>query len=191
MENLLCETISENQKILNELSEFRNEFNKICEVCCETLNKQGKIIACGNGGSAADSQHFVGELMGRFLKDREPIPAISLSADTSVLTCISNDYGFEHIFSRQIEGIGKPEDVLFVITTSGKSSNILRALDAGSDKKMKKVGLLGGDGGYAKGLCDYSIVIPSFSTPRIQECQMMVIHAICEAIENNIGLLKL
>lgn len=149
-----------------------------------TVFKQGgKALICGNGGSAADAQHFAAELIGRFRKERPALPALSLSTDTSALTAIGNDYGFKEIFARQILGLGKAGDVLIVFSTSGKSENILEAITAARKKDMAVLGLTGKSGGKMEALCDLTIKVNSNDTPRIQELHIFIIHCICAMID--------
>ena len=131
-------------------------------------DRQGnKVLLAGNGGSAADAQHFAGEIVGRFLMERNAIPALSLCVDPSVMTCIGNDYGYEEVFARQVQGLGKEGDAFIGISTSGNSENIIRAITEARKKNMFVVGFLGKDGGKIKDLCDVALVVPSNSTPRI------------------------
>jgi D-sedoheptulose 7-phosphate isomerase len=143
----------------------------------------GKLLVCGNGGSAADSQHLAAELAGRYLHDRPGWPALALTTDTSALTAISNDYGFERVFARQIEALGRPGDVLLVISTSGNSANCVSAVEAARDGGLRTHGLLGGDGGALRDLVDSPLVAPGGATPRIQEMHILLIHALCEILE--------
>lgn len=147
-----------------------------------------KLLFCGNGGSAADSQHLASELTGRFVRERKPLPAIALTTDSSALTCIGNDYSFEEVFARQVVALGRPGDVLIGISTSGNSRNVSRAVDAARAAGVLSVGLLGRDGGELRGKCDISIVVPSESTARIQECHILIGHTLCEIVENELGL---
>jgi D-sedoheptulose 7-phosphate isomerase len=148
-----------------------------------TLKSGGKVLACGNGGSASDAQHFVAELVGRYLEDRRALAAVALNTDTSVLTCVSNDYSYDRVFARQIEALGRPGDLLLVITTSGRSPNILEALRTSANLKMKSAALLGRDGGPARALAGLAIVVPGHETARIQECHGLMIHLLCEALD--------
>jgi len=149
----------------------------------QTLKSGGKVLACGNGGSASDAQHFVAELVGRYLEERRALAAIALNTDTSVLTCISNDYSYDRVFARQVEALGRPGDLLLAITTSGRSPNILEALRTSANLKMKSAALLGRDGGPARALAGLAIVVPSHETARIQECHGLMIHLLCEALD--------
>ncbi|MDA1124890.1 MAG: SIS domain-containing protein [Crenarchaeota archaeon] len=153
--------------------------NKIIE-CLESENK---IIIFGNGGSASDAQHFAAELIGRFRIERKSLSAIALTTDTSIITAIGNDYGFDHVFERQCNGLVKKNDIIFAISTSGKSKNVIEGVNASKNKGAMIVGLLGNDGGIIKSLCDISLVVPSKSTPRIQEVHRLIMHAICELVD--------
>lgn len=142
------------------------------------------IFACGNGGSATDSMHLCEELVGRYKGDRMPLSAVSLNTDTSVLTCIGNDYGFEAIFSRQVEALGKPGDLLVGFSTSGNSENIFNAFEAASELGVTTILLTGAEGGKIKAIADHSILVPSTDTARIQEIHTFILHAWLELIEN-------
>ena len=159
---------------------------KTVSIITDCIEKKKKVILMGNGGSAADAQHFAGEFINRFLMERKPLPAISLSTDTSVLTCIGNDYSFNEIFKKQVEALAQEGDILIGITTSGNSENILEGFKAGKQMGTINVGLLGKDGGLAKDFCDISLIVPIEKTPRIQEVHITVIHIICEIVEKNI-----
>jgi D-sedoheptulose 7-phosphate isomerase len=145
----------------------------------------GQVLACGNGGSAADAQHFVAELVGRMSVERGPLPAISLSSDPSVVSALGNDYGFEFVFSRQVEGFGRAGDVFLGITTSGASPNVLAALKSAHSRNMKTL-LLTSTRSSENSLCDVLIKVPSRSTQRIQEMHMLILHTICEQVDNAI-----
>jgi D-sedoheptulose 7-phosphate isomerase len=149
----------------------------------DSLRAGGKLMVCGNGGSAADAQHWAGELVSRFHYDRPGLPAIALTTDTSILTAIGNDYGYERLFARQVEALGRPGDVLFAISTSGRSPNILAALKAAKERQIVTVGFTGASGGTMRELCDICLRIPSDSTPRIQEGHEVLGHAICAMVE--------
>jgi len=135
-----------------------------------------KLLTAGNGGSAADALHLAEELVGRFSKDRRSLPAVALCADPTLLTCIANDYGFEQVFARQVEGLGQPGDVLVVFTTSGNSPNLIRALHAAKARGLRTIAVLGKEGGAAKGLADCELIVPSGVTARIQEVHTFVLH---------------
>jgi D-sedoheptulose 7-phosphate isomerase len=148
------------------------------------LRAGGKLIVFGNGGSASDAQHMVAELVGRYTVKRQALAAIALTTNTSSLTAIANDFGFEDIFARQLEALAKPQDVVLAISTSGNSPNVLRALDTAKTLGLKRIGLTGNDGGKLRDIVDISLIVPSSSTPRIQEVHTLVIHILCGIVEN-------
>jgi len=152
------------------------------------IEKGGKILFCGNGGSAADSQHLAAELVVRLRSsfNRPAIPAIALTVDTSILTAGGNDYGFDYVFSRQVEALGREKDALIAISTSGNSLNVIKAIEEAKKKNMFVVGFLGGNGGKIKDMCDISFVAPSNKTARIQETHILVGHILCEIIEETL-----
>ena len=152
------------------------------------IKNKGTVFWCGNGGSASDSLHLSAELIGRLNKNRRPLASISLSGNPSTLTCISNDFGYNKVFSRQIEALGKKNDVLVAISTSGNSLNILDAIKMAKKKKMKIISLLGKSGGKSKGLSNINIIIPSNSTARIQEMHILIGHIICDLTEKKLKL---
>jgi D-sedoheptulose 7-phosphate isomerase len=141
---------------------------------------------CGNGGSAADAQHLAAELIGRYKLDRAPLPALALTVDTSALTAIANDYSFDEIFARQVRGIGRANDVLIAISTSGTSSNVLRAIEAAREKGITTIGLTGQSGGRMRQLCDICVSVPSDQTNHIQEMHIAIGHMICGAVEQRL-----
>src|SRR6185369_2844616 len=142
-----------------------------------------KLLVMGNGGSAADAQHFAAEIVGRFKLERAALPAVALSTDTSILTAIGNDYGFDSVFSRQVEALASAGDVVIGISTSGNSPNVLKALELARGRGCRTVGLLGKDGGSIKAVCDLALVVPSSDTPRVQEGHITIIHIICDLVE--------
>jgi phosphoheptose isomerase len=147
----------------------------------------GKVLICGNGGSAADAQHFAGELVGRFkISERPGLPALALSADTAVLTAWSNDASFDDIFARQVQAFGRPGDVLVSISTSGRARNVVNGMAAAQREGLRTIALLGGDGGDARALADLPIVVPAKDTQRVQEVQILVIHLLCELVEERL-----
>ncbi len=149
----------------------------------EALRRGNKVMFCGNGGSAADSQHLAAELVGRYRRNRPGLAALALTVDTSALTAIGNDFGFEEVFRRQVEALGRPGDVLVAISTSGRSPNVLRAVEAARALGLKTVGLTGKDGGPLAGLVDVALVVPSEDTARIQECHITLGHILCDLVE--------
>lgn len=163
------------------------EIRKASELFLEVIKNKGKILTCGNGGSAADAQHFAAEWICRYKDDRRPLPAVALTVDTSALTAIGNDYGFDYVFSRQVEALGNPGDVLVVLTTSGRSKNILNAIESAKKKNLKTILLTGKKGESLKNSVDVAIVVPAEETARIQEVHAIVYHTWCEYIDSNLG----
>ena len=149
-----------------------------------SLAAGGKILVCGNGGSAADAQHMTGELLGRFLMERPSLPAVALTVDTSTLTAIGNDYGYEDVFSRQVQGLGRPGDVLVAISTSGNSGNVVKAIEAARTAGMAVIGFTGKGGGRMADMCDYLVNVPSSHTPHIQEIHEAVMHLLCQLTDH-------
>jgi D-sedoheptulose 7-phosphate isomerase len=149
-----------------------------------TIQQGGKILICGNGGSAADSQHIAAEIVGRFKKERKGLAAIALTTDTSIITSVGNDYGYDYIFARQVEGLCRPEDLLIGITTSGNSANVVRAIEAANEIGATTIGMTGGSGGKLNTLCRYNIVVPAAVTARIQEAHIFIGHCLCEILES-------
>ena len=152
----------------------------------DALQKGHKILTMGNGGSAADAQHFAAEMVGRFLMERKALPAIALTTDTSILTAIGNDYGFDDVFKRQVEALAEPGDVLIGISTSGNSKNIKRAFEVGTEVGAKTIGLLGRDGGEIASKTDFNLTVSSLETPRIQEAHLVIIHILCDLVEKGL-----
>ncbi|MBE0575121.1 MAG: D-sedoheptulose 7-phosphate isomerase [Desulfuromonadales bacterium] len=150
------------------------------------LSSGGKLLVMGNGGSAADAQHLAAELVGRFLMERRALPVIALTTDTSILTAVGNDYGFDQVFSRQVEALATPGDMVFGISTSGNSRNVINGLTVAREKGCSTVGLLGRDGGAIAGMVDISLTISSPDTPRIQEAHQLIIHIICDLVEKQL-----
>ncbi len=165
---------------------YLDALEQVTQIMVECISAGNKIILAGNGGSAADAQHFAGEIVGRFMMERKALPAVSLCVDPSVMTCIGNDYGFDFVFERQISGLGKAGDIFVAISTSGNSVNLIQAVETARKMNMKTVGILGKTGGKLKELCDYALVVPSNETPRIQEIHTFSVHMLCEHIEKGI-----
>ena len=164
-------------------SEHSDDVQRAASMIAEALNASGKLLVFGNGGSAADAQHIVGEFVNRFLLKRRGLPAIALTTDGGVLTCIANDTGFENVFSRQIEALGTKGDVCLAISTSGNSPNVLVACEQARAQSIKVIGLLGRDGGKIAPLCDLALIVSSEDTQRIQETHNLVGHILCELVE--------
>lgn len=160
------------------------DIKKACETAVATLKAGGKILLCGNGGSAADAQHIAAELTGRYKTERGALAGIALTTDTSALTAIGNDYGYEFVFSRQLEALGRKGDLLIAISTSGNSGNVVKALELARKIGIKTIGLSGRTGGAMNELCELNLVVPSNDTPRIQEMHIMIGHIICQAIDD-------
>lgn len=156
----------------------------------DALAKGNKVLVMGNGGSAADAQHLAAELVGRFLRERRALPAIALTTDSSILTAVGNDYGFDQVFSRQVEALAQPGDVVIGISTSGKSANVRAALSAARAAGCRTIGLLGRDGGDIAGLVDQALVIPVQETPHIQEAHVTIIHILCNLVERELFSLQ-
>lgn len=162
--------------------EERRETEKVAKELADVFTKGNKVLICGNGGSNCDALHFAEEFTGRFRGDRKALPAIAIS-DSSHITCVGNDYGFDYIFSRGVEAYGKEGDMFFGISTSGSSPNVIKAVEAAKKLGMKTCVLLGKDGGKLKGMCDYEFIIPGKTSDRIQEIHMMILHIIIEGVE--------
>jgi len=182
---------SEIKKIIQDSISVKNslpleEIELACNKVIELYRKGGKLLVCGNGGSAADAQHMAGEFINRFKIERTPLPCIALSTDTSTLTAISNDYSFDEVFSKQVQAHGNPGDILIGISTSGNSKNIIRAVEIAKEKNMFTICLLGKDGGILKDKCDLPIMVSSDDTPRIQESHILIIHILCEIVEKKL-----
>ena len=175
--------ISENFK--NLAKNHSHKIKEAAELMISSLQEGGKIIYCGNGGSAADSQHLAAELIGRYRKNRDPIPALALTTDTSIITAVANDFSFNDIFSRQIKVLGSKNDILYAISTSGNSKNIISAIDTAKSNNIKVIGLTGESGGLMSSMCDVLINVPSNRPDRIQEMHIAIGQIICELIEEN------
>ncbi len=188
MNKIIQSNLEEHKEVLKQLNSVESTIEQVAKLLICSLKENKTIFWCGNGGSASDAQHLTGELIGRFKGHREPLKSISLNADTAVMTCIVNDYGYDHIFSRQIEALGTEGDILIGISTSGNSNNINNAFRMANEKKINTIGFLGKGGGEALGLVDHSILIPSQSTARIQEMHITVGHILCELIEEGLGI---
>lgn len=188
MEHIVRSTLEEHISVAQAMSALEDDIAQAGEICAEALRAGKRIYLCGNGGSAADAQHIAAELIGRFVSDRRSLPAIALTTDTSALTAIGNDYGYEHVFSRQVEGLAQPGDVLLAISTSGNSMNILNAVESAQKNGALAIGLSGKSGGELHGAADLSLVVPSDVTARIQEMHIVVGHLLCALIEHRLEL---
>ncbi len=181
--NQFCASAAVQQTMSEQLS---SQVAQIAEVMIAALRRGGKILWCGNGGSAADCQHLATELVCRLTLDRPPLASMALTTDTSLLTAQTNDFKFDSVFSRQVEALGKPGDVLIGISTSGNSVNVLEALRVAQTRQIVTIALSGKDGGKVKGLADYCLIVPSSDTQRIQEGHITIGHILCDLIERNL-----
>lgn len=186
MEDIIKRAIENHQRGINFLHNNLSLIKGIANLFIDTLKKGGKIIFFGNGGSAADAQHLSAELLGRFKKDREALPSIALSTNTSLITALANDYSFAHIFSHQLKALAKDNDLVVGISTSGNSPNVIEGILAAKERAILTVGFLGRDGGKLKSIVDYPLVVPLESTAHIQEIHILVGHIICDIVENEI-----
>ncbi len=185
IKEVILQSIELKRQIL-ESAQIIEQIQIVADECIGCLRSGGKILLCGNGGSAADAQHLAAELSGRFYYDRDPLFAEALHVNTSYLTAVANDYSFNEIYARQIKAKGRENDILIGISTSGNSENIIRAMKIAKEIGMKTIGLTGKTGGRMKDVSDHLIDVPSVDTPRIQEAHIMVGHILCELIESDI-----
>ena len=176
----------ETKQAIYENEELLDNIEKVSKLCVELYKNNKKTILAGNGGSAADAQHIAAEMVGRYGFDRPSLPSLALTTDTSALTAIGNDYGYDQVFSRQLEGMGQDGDLFIGISTSGNSQNIINAFNSAKDKNITTVALSGRDGGEMAKIADIALVVPSDSTPRIQESHILIGHIICDIIEKEI-----
>lgn len=183
MKQKLDSAIAEHVQVLQQVESLLQPIEQATDLIKTAFSHGNKVMACGNGGSASDAQHFASELTGRFEMDRKGFAAFSLTTDTSALTAIGNDYGFNRIFARQLESIGHRDDVLLVISTSGNSDNLLETVAQAKKQQIKTIGLLGRDGGKLKDHVDVSIVVDGNRTSRIQEAHIFILHFICQHFE--------
>src|SRR4030095_15225249 len=179
----LNRAINDSVRMLESLKDLEPQVSRAADLIGECFRTGNKLLVCGNGGSATDASHFVTELVVRFARDRRALPAICLASDSGVLTAAGNDYGFDEIFARQVGAFGVPGDVLICLTTSGKSKNVMRALQEAKARKLKTIAFLGRDGGSTLGIADIALLVKDDSTARIQEAHQLVIHVLCEIIE--------
>jgi D-sedoheptulose 7-phosphate isomerase len=181
---MVIEELKDHQHLIQKVIDLLSEnIEAGCEMITTAIKNGHKILLAGNGGSAADAQHIAAELSGRFVKERKALPGIALTTDTSVLTAIANDYGYNHVFSRQLEALAQPGDLFIGISTSGNSQGILNAFEAAKKLECKTLGLSGRDGGKMNGICDLNIVVPSQITARIQEMHILIGHILCKAVD--------
>lgn len=188
MKNIIAQHLDAHQRTVEGLRACASDIIAAAETCIKALAEGNTIFLCGNGGSAADAQHIAAELVGRFVNDRRSLPGLALTTDTSALTAIANDYGYDHVFSRQVDGLAKRGDVLIGISTSGNSPNIFKACEAARAKGCAVIALSGRSGGLLKESADVSIVVADEETARIQECHILVGHILCDLIETALAL---
>lgn len=181
--DILNQNIADATRTFTALSEHGPALSHAVEVLTQCLLGGHKLLACGNGGSSADASHIVAEIVGRFVKERPGYPAIALSDPTGILTAVANDYGFDNVFARQVQALGQPGDVLLVISTSGNSGNILRALDEADKIGIQTIALLGKDGGKARGRAMIEIIVQESVTARVQEAHQLLYHSLCEGLD--------
>ena len=181
--DILDNSIAATARCLESLKQIRDEIDRAAELILKTVRAGNKLLICGNGGSAAEAQHFSTELVGRYFKNRRSLPAVALNADGSLLTCIGNDYGYDAVFSRQVEGLAKAGDVVVGITSSGNSPNILAALHTAKKMGLESISFLGRGGGKAKGLATVDLIIPGDSGRAAQEAHLFLIHHFCDLID--------
>jgi D-sedoheptulose 7-phosphate isomerase len=178
--------LEEHLRVATALRPLAADVDRVVATIVRSMAAGGKLLTCGNGGSAADAQHIAAELTGRFFRDRRPLPALPLHGNASSLTAIGNDYGYDHVFAREVAAHGRAGDVLLALSTSGNSENVLRAIEAAREAGMAVIGLTGETGGKMRDLCDICLCVPSTSTPRIQECHILLGHTICELLERSL-----
>ena len=182
----LQRAIEDSVASIRALSVFEKDLNRAAKMVLASLTSGHKLLLCGNGGSASDATHFATEFLCRFQEDRRPYPAISLTANGEFMTAVCNDYSADEIFARQIWGLGERGDLLIAFTTSGKSRNVLRALEEANRKRLDSICFLGRDGGFTKGLAKLDLIVPGHNTARIQEAQKLLFHVLCEIVEEKL-----
>jgi len=187
MKDLIQHEFNEHIETVEQMTNLFDDIAKAANLCVECLETGNKILIFGNGGSAADAQHIAAELVGRYKTERKGLSAVALTTDTSALTSIGNDYGYDYVFSRQVEALANPNDVLIGISTGGSSKNVIEALRLGKEMKCKSLGFSGRDGGEMNEICDINLVVPAIDTPRIQEMHIFIGHTLCHLIENNLN----
>ena len=180
----IARVLEQHRKALEAFSGETAAVIRIADAIWTAVAAGNKVLICGNGGSASDSQHFAAELVGRFKKERRGLPAIALTTDSSILTCVSNDYGYDRVFERQVEALGRPGDVLVAISTSGSSANVLKAAEKAKASGMSVIGFFGKSGGTVLPSCSLAFLAPGAETARIQEMHILAIHLICELVED-------
>ncbi len=183
MHNIFRANIEAAQHLLDHIGHFADPLSKAAELIYESVTNGGKLLCCGNGGSACDAAHFVAEITGRYVLDRPGFPAVDLTANASLFTALINDFPPEQVFARQVQALGAPGDVLAAFSTSGNSANVRLALEVAGAKRIQSIAFLGRDGGKCKGLATVELIVPSQTTARIQEVHELLLHTLCEAID--------
>jgi phosphoheptose isomerase len=186
--SILNRTINDSVRTLKSLKDVEPQLSRAADLIDQCLRAGNKLLVCGNGGSAADASHFATELVVRFANDRTALPAICLASDSGILTAAANDYGFDEIFARQVAAFAQPGDVLICLTTSGKSKNLIRALEEAKARKLKTIAFLGRNGGSTIGIADLDLLVQSDSTARVQEAHQLLLHVLCEIIDARLTL---
>ena len=186
--NLFDAALTGHTQTFAQLSSLRPHVFAAAEAAADAVRAGNKVLFCGNGGSAADAQHLAAELVGRLVRDRRALPGLALSTDSSALTCIANDFGYDEVFARQVEGIGRTGDVLVAISTSGNSMNVIRAVEVAKPIGITTVGLLGRSGGQLASMVDLPIIVASEETARVQEAHIFLGHVLCALIEQGLGV---
>lgn len=188
METMIQKELQGHLETIRKVIEtMQPDIKAAAEAMVETLRRGNKILLCGNGGSAADAQHIAAELTGRYKTERKALPGIALTTDTSALTAIGNDYGYDTVFSRQVEALANEGDLLVGISTSGNSQNVLNAFESAKAKGCKTLAMTGRDGGKMKGAADWNLIVPSNDTPRIQEMHILIGHTLCQAVDDTLS----
>jgi len=191
MMNMIEFELKNHQEVIQKtIDELQNYIYTACLIVSESIANGNKLLLCGNGGSAADAQHIAAELTGRYKSRRKGLPGIALTTDTSAITAIGNDFGYDEVFRRQVEALASEGDVVLGISTSGNSENVIKALKEAKSMGCKTIGFSGRDGGGMNNVCDINIVIPSDNTPRIQEMHILIGHIICQGVDNEIEDIK-
>lgn len=186
--SLFDQALAEHTRLFAGITALTQAVEQAAIRCAASIQSGGKLLFCGNGGSAGDAQHLAAELVGRLVRDRRALPGLALSTDTSALTCIGNDFGFDEIFARQVQALCRQEDVLIAISTSGNSPNVIRAAQAATNNGAYVIGLLGRDGGKLAALVDLPLIVASNETARIQEAHIFLGHVLCAQIESQLGI---
>jgi phosphoheptose isomerase len=184
--SLLKKAIADSVAMTQKLAVFEAPLQRAADIVVRCLSSGNKLLICGNGGSASDATHIATEFLCRFVEDRRPYPALSLTANGEFMTAVGNDYDFDEVFARQVWGLGQKGDVLIALTTSGKSNNVLRALEEAKHKRLEMIAFLGRDGGFTKGIASVDLIVPGTNTARIQEAQKLLFHVLCEMVEEKL-----